>query len=183
MTSPSELNLGTDPGQEPISMLSASDFTSGMRLQACTVCVVTTAHAGVPSGMTVTTLVSVSVQPPTLLICAHDASHCGAAIRESGRFCVNLLKDTAATTADLFAGRTGIFAAERFDNVGWQEGDDGCPVLTDALIAFECRLESATRVATHWLFVGRPIHLHNQGGDPLVYADRAFRALAETDLR
>ena len=164
-------------------MLSSTDFTAGMRQQACTVCVVTTSNASVPSGMTVTTLVSVSVQPPTLLICAHESSHCGAAIRESGRFCVNLLRDTAAHTADLFAGRTGVWAAERFAHVGWREGDDGCPVLTDALIAFECRLESATRVATHWLFVGQPTHLHNQGGEPLVYADRAFRALTEADPR
>jgi flavin reductase (DIM6/NTAB) family NADH-FMN oxidoreductase RutF len=164
-------------------MLSSSDFTAGMRQQACTVCVVTTANAGVPSGMTVTTLVAVSMEPPTLLICAHEASLCGAAIRASGRFCVNLLRDTAAETAELFAGRSGIRAAERFEHVRWHEGEDGSPVLDDALIAFECQLESVSRVATHWLLVGRPIRLHDHGGEPLVYVDRAFRTLVEADPR
>jgi len=127
--------------------------------------------------MTVTTLVAVSVQPPTLLFCADDASHCGTLIRASGRFCVNLLRDSAARTADLFAGRTGVGAVERFEHVPWRCGESGCSVLVDALVAFECRLVSATRVATHWLLVGGPTHRHEQEGSSLVYADRALCAL------
>jgi flavin reductase (DIM6/NTAB) family NADH-FMN oxidoreductase RutF len=150
-----------------------------MRRFASSVCVVTTADAGGLHGITVTSLASVSVDPPTLLVCIRHDSPCAAAIRESETFCVNLLSDGAKGTAHLFSGATGARRQVRFARVEWRQGHTGCPILPGSVIAFECRVERTMRVATHNIFFAGVIGVHNGCGSPLLYADRAYRRLAD----
>jgi flavin reductase len=153
------------------------DFIAGMRQLASSVSVVTTMIEGLPHGITVTSLTSVSAHPPTLLVCIHDASRSAIAIRTAKKFCVNVLSERAVATAELFAGRPPTLAEERFERVEWTPGKTGSPVLADTLIVFECELEQATQIATHWVLIGRVVEVRLGRGKALLYADRSFRAL------
>ncbi len=162
-------------------VVTAPEFLAGMRQFASSVCVVTTADGSRLHGITVTSLVSVSVEPPTLLVCIHRDSRCAAAIQASGVFCVNLLSERAKDTARLFSGASGEAWHARFERVECTEGRTGCPVLAEAVCAFECRVERATHVATHCIFFAAVVGSRAGRGPPLLYADRAFRRLADAE--
>ncbi|MBV8511478.1 MAG: flavin reductase [Xanthobacteraceae bacterium] len=159
--------------------VSCSDFLRGMRRFASSVCVVASMDSGKPHGATVTSLASVSVEPPTLLVCLNHKGRCAGAIRATGRFCVNLLDERAVHVAELFSGKSPDCNAVRFDRVDWRPGDTGCPILVESLSAFECEVEHMLRVNTHWVFLGTVVASSVGVGQPLIYGDRAFRTLAK----
>src|SRR5262245_44239601 len=70
----------------------------------------------VPCGMTCTSLCSVSLHPPTLLVCLRSESQTLRAVRAHARFALNLLHDQATSAAKLFASGT----LDRFDRIGWR---------------------------------------------------------------
>jgi flavin reductase len=161
--------------------ITTCEFLDGMRRFASSVCVVTTADAGRRHGITVTSLASVSVEPPTLLVCIRRDSPSAAAIQASGVFCVNLLSEGSREIAHLFSGACGGTRHLRFDRVDWSNGRTGCPVLAGSVNAFECRLEHTAHVATHCVFFAAVVGIHRGGGAPLLYADRAYRRLADAE--
>ncbi|MFE5597687.1 flavin reductase family protein [Streptomyces coelicoflavus] len=68
-----------------------------------------------PWGMTCTSLASVTLEPPTLLICLRKGSPTLDAVLTAGEFAMNLLHRGARSTAELFASG----APDRFDRVEW----------------------------------------------------------------
>lgn len=164
-----------------VDTITKSDFLAGMRLFASSVCVITAAQGEHMHGVTVTSLASVSIEPPTLLVCIHRDSQCAAAIQATGLLCVNLLSEQAGATARLFAGASPEARHLRFENIDWTEGRTGCPILAESLCAFECRVEQTMQVATHNIFFASVIDARNRPGSPLLYADRAFRRLDATE--
>ncbi|MQS39982.1 flavin reductase family protein, partial [Streptomyces katsurahamanus] len=69
-----------------------------------------------PWGMTCSSLCSLSVNPPTLLICLRTESPTLRAVLTSGAFAVNLLHGGAERVAALFASG----APDRFERVAWR---------------------------------------------------------------
>ena len=61
---------------------------------------------GMPHGLTCTALASVTLNPPTLLVCLHTGSGTLAAVRARGVFAVNLSHSGARGTAELFGSAT-----------------------------------------------------------------------------
>src|SRR5256885_16017012 len=72
-----------------------------------------------PLGMTCTSLCSVTLSPPTLLVCLRQGSPTLDAVLTTGTFSVNLLAHHARPTAALF----GSGAPDRFDRVAWSRPD------------------------------------------------------------
>lgn len=166
---------------EAAALLRAA-FLDGMAGAATTVAVVATDGPAGRSGLTVSSLTSVSAdgERPTLLVCVRADSPTAAAILANGTFVVNVLGDHDAATADLFAGRKGISGPERFEEVEWEPGTTGCPRLVDARTAFECRLAEASRIGTHVVLFGtvEAVVPGAAAGSALVYAERRYRRLA-----
>lgn len=156
-------------------------FLAGMSAAAATVNVVTTDGLAGRFGVTVSAMSSVSADGewPTLLVCLHHGSAAAAAILSNGVFCVNVLREDQSAVSDCFAGRVTTADGDRFSCAGWLPQVSGSPRIAGALVAFDCRLASATRVGTHHVFVGavQDIHL-DRPGSPLLYANRAYGRLA-----
>ncbi|WP_407051027.1 flavin reductase family protein [Methyloraptor flagellatus] len=194
MTASPNVPVRIAPGAEPADMtalrtlatgaatLLRAAFLDGMAGTATTVAVVATDGPAGRSGLTVSSLTSVSAdgERPTLLVCVRADSPTAAAILSNGTFAVNVLGDHDAATADLFAGRTGIAGPERFDAVEWEPGTTGCPRLVDARATFECRLAETSRVGTHLILFGavEAVVPGSAAGSALVYAERRYRRLA-----
>ncbi|CAL9674505.1 Flavin reductase (NADPH) (plasmid) [Streptomyces sp. enrichment culture] len=107
---------------------------------------------GAPRGMTCSSLCSLSVDPPTLLICLRTESPTLAAVRTSGSFAVNLLHGGAEQVAALFASG----APDRFDRVAWRPaGLTRSPALIEAAHSIaECAVDRTYPAGDHVIVVG-----------------------------
>ncbi|MBS2965972.1 flavin reductase family protein [Actinocrinis puniceicyclus] len=145
------------------------------------VAVVTSAAAdGEPFGLTCSSLTSVTLAPPTLLVCIGLHSRTLAAIRGLGAFGVNLLHARGRRAAEVFASP----GPDRFGAVAWEpHGRDGVPRLTDDTLGFACcDLAELRTVGDHALVVGRVAEVLYTPDTPLLYGLRRFAAWQPDNL-
>lgn len=136
------------------TMIDPAEFRAAMRELAAGVAIVTSGSGLRRRGMTATAVCSLSVEPPTLLVCVNRNAECHKTILEYGSFCVNLLGSEDESLASRFAGRTGERGVERFSAGRWGMLSTGAPVLLDAIASFDCTLREAIEAGTHSIFVG-----------------------------
>jgi len=149
-----------------------------MALYAGHVQVVTTEHQGVRRGVTVTAACSVSDNPPTLLVCLNASNPGNDIFAESGVFALNALAEQHEELATRFAGFTGASAADRFALGQWETLETGSPILSDALVSFDCRVTEIRPASTHFVMFGEVVAMHFGPRNPaLIYLDRGFRTL------
>jgi flavin reductase (NADH) len=136
------------------------------------VAVVTSVDAcGHPHGLTCTSLTSVSVEPPTVLVCLNLASGTYAAVRESGAFALNLLRPVGRRAAEVFSAPV----PDRFAAVDWVLSPAGLPWLAaDAFAMAECRVEAVHPAADHAIVVGTVEALSYRTDAVLMYGMRRF---------
>ncbi len=131
---------------------------------------------GHPHGLTCSSLTSVTLSPPTLLVCL--GLRCGTltAIRASGGFAVNLLHSGAQRAAEVFASQAG----DRFEQVAWKPSYHvGMPwLVADAHALAECEFADCIKVGDHAVVFGRVVNVENSPGNPLLYGMRAFSGQA-----
>ncbi len=156
----------------------ADQFKRGMRRLASGVSIVTTVDAGERYGLAATSVVSVSADPPTLLVCVDRKSTSNPAIAHAGFFCVNLLAQADHDVARRFGSSADRDI--RFSGRQWSALVTGAPVLIDALASFDCAVVEAIDVASHTVFIGRveAIELWQENIVPLVYHDGKYDRLS-----
>lgn len=134
------------------------------------------AACAAPRGMTVSSLCSLSLDPPTLLVCLRTASPTLEAVTGSGRFAVNFLHGDAATAAELFASGD----PDRFDRVGWrpdaQAPEAAGPHLRSCSHAIAgCRAARCHPAGDHTVVFGEILDIADIGGPaPLLYGLRGY---------
>ncbi|MEU9649680.1 flavin reductase family protein [Streptomyces sp. NPDC048110] len=148
------------------------------------VCIVTSLDDGVPWGMTCTSLCSVALDPPTLLVCLRRGSPTLDAVLASGAFAINLLHDEARSSAELFASG----AADRFDRIAWRADDGACGphLVLSAHTVADCEVSESSQVGDHVVIMGRVRRVSIlQSQQPLLYGLRRYatwpQAVADTD--
>jgi flavin reductase len=166
----------TAVGPEPVLTIDPAAFREAMSRLGAAVHVVTTAGPGGKTGATATAVCSVSDAPATLLMCLNRRSQTNPIVLENGVFCVNTLGHEGAGLADIFAGRTGVQGSDRFAAGEWTTLITASPVLTTAVVAFDCRIIEVRAVASHNVFFGavQAIRL-GPAGPALVYHERAYK--------
>jgi flavin reductase (DIM6/NTAB) family NADH-FMN oxidoreductase RutF len=105
---------------------------------------------GSRTGLTANSFTSVSLDPPLLLVCPANTASAYPAIRDGGRFAVNILDLDGQAVADRFT-KKGI---DRFAEHDWLDWD-GLPVLAAAKAAFACQLHADHDGGDHRIIVGR----------------------------
>jgi len=151
----------------------ADDFRDMMSCFPTGVSVVTVAEAdGRPHGATCSALVSVTLEPPTLLVCLRVGGRTLEAISMSGRFAVNLLHAGAREVAQHFA----TSQTDRFATVPWRSlPPGGLPHLYQhALAVASCALTEQIVVGDHAVVLGRVTGVARAPGSPLLYGLRSF---------
>lgn len=151
-------------------------FREGMSRLGAAVHVVTTDGPGGKHGFTATAVSSVSDQPATLLVCLNHRSRVTGALRANRVLCVNTLRAGDDPVADVFAGRTGLYGAQRFLQGQWTTLQTGSPVLSSAVVSFDCRVIEWKPVASHNVyFCGVVAVRTGEPGAALVYHERAYK--------
>jgi flavin reductase (DIM6/NTAB) family NADH-FMN oxidoreductase RutF len=133
---------------------------------------------GRPHGMTCSSLCSVTLDPPTLLVCVRRGSPTLAAMHWRQSFAVNLLADQARSTAELFSSPV----LRRFEQVRWSAdaASAGGPHLTDdAHLVADCRLAGDRLVGTHDVVFGLVTRVTRlREPRPLLYGMRRYASWA-----
>ena len=119
-------------------------------------------------GTTANAISSVSLDPPLLLACLARSSETLAAIREDGRFAVNILAAEQRHHSDRFAKKGD---AVRSHEVEFGDHDLGVPVLPDSLATVVCEVEAIHPAGDHEIVIGLAHHLEHgePGAKPLLF--------------
>jgi len=157
--------------------VTADAFREALAQWASGVTIVTSRRGEMLHGMTVSAFASVSLEPPLVLVCADKGSDTHGVIAASGCFAVNVLGRAHEALSDKFAVPKDEHL--RFEGVSHAAAETGAPMLDEALVSIDCRVEAAHDAGDHVIYVGRVLALRRREGDPLVYHRGRYRALAE----
>ena len=135
--------------------VTASDFRNAMRQLTGGVSVITAGRGRDISGMTVTSVSSLSVDPPALIVSVNRESSSWPLVKRYGFFGVNILTSDQIDIAERFTGKGGLKGADRFAGAGWMTRASGVPLLVDALAAIDCEVEDIVERHSHAIVIGR----------------------------
>lgn len=152
----------------------ARAFREAMAHLAAPVSVVTALDpAGRRRGFTATSVTSVSLDPPLVLVGVGRESSCHAALTGAREFAVNVLGEEHGDLARRFA----THGVDRFAGSGFAAWPGtGTPYLPGAKVLLRCRTTDVVRAGDHDLVLGAVTEAHT--GDPatapLLWYRRAF---------
>jgi flavin reductase (DIM6/NTAB) family NADH-FMN oxidoreductase RutF len=134
---------------------SSGDFRGAMRQLTGGVSVITAGRGRDISGMTVTSVSSLSVDPPTLIVSINRGASSWPLLKRYGAFGVNILTSDQIDIAERFAGKDGLKGTERFAGAEWTTRASGVPLLVGALAAIDCEVEEIVERHSHAIVIGR----------------------------
>lgn len=156
-------------------------FRMAMRRVASTVAIVSAQRGGERHGTTATSVTSISMDPPSVLVCFNQASRLHDFLHNQDRFCINVLHTANLDIAKVFS--SSATAAERFATGDWRTDADGVPYLADAQANLFCRKEQEIAYGSHTIFIGRVLQaLIREDVSPLVYRDGCYGSVAPGDV-
>ena len=135
--------------------VSPDEFRAAMRRLTGGVSVITAGRGAEISGMTVSSVSSLSADPPTLIVSVNRSASALALMKSYGFFGVSILTSDQLHIAERFAGKDGLKGADRFATSRWITGISGVPLLADALAAVDCKVEETIERHSHAIVIGR----------------------------
>ena len=161
----------------------AAEFKAALRGVASSVTIFTTSIRGARHGMVATAVMSVSMDPASLIIAVNKSASIHDPITDRGLFCVNVLSEWDASISNGFAKAKG---EDRFAFGAWSQRDAGndessLPYLVTAQASIFCRTrEVYTTHGTHSLFVGDVIDvIRSEEISPLTYCNGQYGSFTE----
>ncbi|MCB5178862.1 flavin reductase family protein [Streptomyces sp. SMC 277] len=177
------------PGPKPHPEgVSNDEFRAAMSRLAAGV-VLVTAHEppltedgprGEDVGMTATAFLSVSLDPPLVLVSLREGSRMDDLLAEQPLWAVSVLSDHQRQVAGRFAMKGRISDRLLFADLPHTRGAaSGAPLIDGALATLECRTESRVAAGDHTLVIGRVLStaLPSPEASPLTYFRGRYRQL------
>ena len=147
-----------------------------MRRLAGSVVIITARHEDRRFAMAATSVQSLSVAPPSLVVCVNRSASIYAALSARTRFCVNILAPEHIPLAEACSGKLPL--SERFTVGDWLETEGGVPYLADAQAALLCTCDHHLDYGSHGLFIGLIEEVRTaEVIKPLVYVDGRYIGL------
>ncbi|GAB6987763.1 flavin reductase [Nocardioides pyridinolyticus] len=158
------LTTSTPPAVEP------AHFRHVVGHLASGVTVITTEVEGKRHGMTASSVTSLSLEPPMMLVCLNRKVPTAGAVEAAGKYVVNILGEGQGELASQFAAPSN----DKFRCVAVSTGTTGLPLLGDALAHIECEVVETVVGGTHTIFLGRVVSATAGDGQPLTYFRGGF---------
>ena len=151
--------------------VTADEFREAMARLPAPVAILTTIDGhGAPYGFTASSVCSVSVHPPLLLVCLDQDMRCHDAFIEGEEFRVSVLGEGHADLALLFATR----GANKFADPRLVWPQVGAPVVADAAALIDCRRYARHDAGDHTILVGEVTSTSLAERKPLTHVSRGF---------
>jgi flavin reductase (DIM6/NTAB) family NADH-FMN oxidoreductase RutF len=144
---------------------SQDSFRQAMRYLASGVSILAAGRDDDRAAITATSVTSLSVEPPTLLVCISRNSSLAPVLQRYWHFSANFLGAAQQHLAERFAGRSGVNGRERFDAGDWISLVSGAPVLANTLASIDCEVEEIIDRHTHSIVIGGVLAVRTEGGD------------------
>ena len=141
--------------------------------------IVSCVHRGRDYASTVTDFLSVSYDPPTMLVSLYSLSRIAEAVLASGTWTLSLLAAAQRPIADALS-EPGAPLVALLDNVPHVRRENSSPaIIADALAWFELRTVATHPVATHTLVVGEVAWMGRSvtpESEPLIRYESEYRS-------
>ena len=102
------------------------------------------------NAITVSSVTSISMDPPSLLICINKSSRIHDSIELGSKFCINLLNNDQEDLSNICSDED--MYDQRFKNENWNL--DGIPFLKNAQANIFCKVDKLTSYHTHTIVIG-----------------------------
>lgn len=180
-TSQSDSSGASLHAQPSLAAAPAASYREAMRHLPGGVSVVTVGQGEDRTGFTATSVSSLSIDPPTMLVSINRSSSSYHALLRGRCFGVNVLSTSHRQVAERFAGRDGTKGPDRYQGARWISLATGVALLADAIAAFDCELEELIERHSHAIVIGRVRSMRLHGGSSsLVYWRGAYEQLGWT---
>jgi flavin reductase (DIM6/NTAB) family NADH-FMN oxidoreductase RutF len=150
----------------------AVEFRRTLGMFATGVTVITTLVDEQIHGMTANAFMSVSLQPPLIVISVDRRARMNALLREGALFGVSVLEERQSVLSDRFAGRGGDGPEPDFELV------HETPLVEGALAHLVARVVRSYWGGDHSLFLGRVEYVRYGEGTPLLYHGGGYGRVA-----
>ncbi|MFE0605722.1 flavin reductase family protein [Streptomyces sp. NPDC058892] len=185
-TTPLPARPDANPHAEGVSN---DEFRAAMSRLAAGVCLITAHESpladggprGEDVGMTATAFMSVSLDPPLVLVSLREGSRMDDLLAEQPLWAVSVLADHQLPIAGRFAMKGRISDRLLFADLPHVRGEaSGAPLLSGALATLECRTENRVEAGDHTLVIGRVLTaaLPSPDSAPLTYFRGRYRHLS-----
>ncbi|GGW53474.1 reductase [Streptomyces xantholiticus] len=165
--------------------VSNEEFRAAMSRLAAGVVLVTAHDAdhgprGEDVGMTATAFMSVSLDPPLVLVSLRVGSRMDDLLAEQPVWGVSLLTESQRQIAGRFAMKGRVSDRLLFEDLPHERGEVcGSPLVAGALATLECRTQQRMEAGDHTLVIGHvlKVGLADQVAGPLTYFRGRYRHL------
>ncbi|SCU74828.1 Flavin reductase-like protein [Cupriavidus necator] len=166
---------------EKDEVVSVDDFKAAMRALPAGISAVTTGSGDDVAGIIVSSLTSVSADPPMVGFFVQQTASARGPLLRAGRFVANVLgEEHGAVVSDFLKAPQG---PARFAAGQWHEGGHGLPVLEDALASIECDIVCTEALGTHDLIVGKIRKTTCRQANPIINFNAATHRIAPARLQ
>lgn len=165
--------------------VSEDEFRAALARLAAGV-VLVTAHdpedgpRGEDVGMTATAFLSVSLDPPLVMVSVRNESRMDDVLERQPLWAVSLLAESQRHIAGRFAMKGRVSDRLLFEDISYTRGEaSGAPLVGGALATLECRTEQRVPAGDHTLVVARVLTATTPSteGGPLTYFRGRYRRL------
>ena len=155
--------------------LDIADLRRAFGSFATGVTVVTSNDNGRAHGMTANSFTSVSLSPPTLLICLAHTTNISRIIDHNNLFGLSILGCEQESLSQHFSSRKSADL-----EVGFTEHLD-VPLIEGALAHFVCRVVNKHEAGDHTIYIGRIAHFRWNEGQPLLFYAGRYQRLGSLE--
>lgn len=149
-------------------------FRKAMRRHLGGVAIITTRDQGIDFGIVITAVISLSMDPPSILVSVNKDASVTKPIFDRGEFCVNILSEDQEAFCREFAKSK---FEDRFASPLWRRSEAGIPYLPQSQANLFCTLASNMEFGTHKLIAGAIIDaIVRDDVAPLAYVDGQYVA-------
>ena len=127
-------------------------------------------------GLTVGSLVSLSLNPPLVGVSVSTQAAMHELLRRAGGFALSLLAGDQEGLAQHFA--RGVPPLAHWHGIATRADAAGAPLIEDAIGWLECEVRAEHETGDHTLFIGQVLAAERgRSAPPLVYVDQRYVSL------
>jgi N-acetyl-1-D-myo-inositol-2-amino-2-deoxy-alpha-D-glucopyranoside deacetylase len=164
-----DVALASAPAPAALDPRDPAAFRAVLGRFASGVTVLTSVLDGEPHGMTASSVASLSLDPPLVVVGIGRQTVMADHVTRSGSFALSILGADQAALSTAFADPDRPLGEAMFAGVPTTTADDGSVLLREAIAHLVCRVRDVHHGGDHLLVVGEVVALDGEGDDPLVY--------------
>jgi len=130
---------------------------------------------GAPNGLTANAFMSLSLDPPLVVISVDKKATCYSCFEVDNGFAVNFLSEDQEEISRRFATK----GADKFADLKWRPGSNGAALIEGALGSVECKIIQCHDGGDHTIIVGEIINVAANGDRPLLFFKGKYQKLPQ----